>query len=75
MWASCHEPAYVAWQGSDHQLAMQPANDETVSGSFSNAELKYRGDLTVIYRNGEKFVVRTSNEADVLQEYEILYTL
>lgn len=72
--ASCHEPEYVAWQGSHHQLAMQPADDETVLGSFSNAELKYRDDLTVFYRNGDKFVVRTTNEVDVLQEYEVLYT-
>lgn len=53
---------------------MQPANEETVLGSFSNAELKYRDDLTSFYRNGDKFVVRTSNEADELEEYEVLYT-
>jgi tetratricopeptide (TPR) repeat protein len=72
--ASCHEPEYVAWQGSHHQLAMQPASDETVLGRFSNAELKYRDELTSFYRSGDKFVVRTSNEADELEEYEVLYT-
>ena len=71
--ASCHEPEYLAWQGSHHQLAMQPANDGTVLGSFSNAELKYRNDLTTFYRDGDKFVVRTSNEAGELQNYEVLY--
>ncbi|MFB3079789.1 MAG: multiheme c-type cytochrome, partial [Lysobacterales bacterium] len=34
---SCHPREYKAWQGSDHDLAMQSATRDTVLGDFDNA--------------------------------------
>ena len=30
----CHQAEFEAWQGSDHDLAMQEANEQTVLGDF-----------------------------------------
>ncbi len=35
----CHEAEYSAWQGSHHDLAMQPANADTVLGDFDDADV------------------------------------
>ena len=35
--ASCHQKQATLWQGSHHDLAMQPANEKTVLGNFDNA--------------------------------------
>ena len=32
--ASCHQDQTHAWEGSHHDLAMDPANDSTVLGEF-----------------------------------------
>ncbi len=37
----CHEAEADAWQGSHHDLAIQPADGETVLGDFSGTTLKY----------------------------------
>ena len=35
----CHQAEFKAWQGSDHDLAMQDANAQTMLGDFDNAKL------------------------------------
>jgi cytochrome c551/c552 len=37
--ATCHAEQVALWSGSHHDLAMQPASDETVLGDFDNAGL------------------------------------
>lgn len=41
----CHEQSYRGWQGSQHDLAMQHADADTVLGDFDDAEFTY-GDVT-----------------------------
>ena len=41
--ASCHEREHRLWTGSDHDLAMQEATEETVLGNFDNATFRYYG--------------------------------
>lgn len=71
---SCHESEYKAWQGSHHDLAMQPANETTVLGDFANASLTWFGVTSSFYRKDGKFMVRTEGSDGKLQEYEIRYT-
>jgi hypothetical protein len=41
--AVCHRSELAAWQGSDHDLAMQEANERTVLGDFGDASLEHAG--------------------------------
>ena len=71
---SCHEAAYEAWKGSDHALAMQHANAETVLGNFSNANFSYAGINSIFFKREGKFFVNTDGPDGKLADYEIKYT-
>jgi predicted CXXCH cytochrome family protein len=70
----CHETQARLHTGSHHDLAMQPANEETVLGDFDGAELGYAGITSRFYRDGERFMVRTDNAEGELADFEIRYT-
>jgi len=72
--ASCHEKEHRLWTGSDHALAMQEANDNTVLGNFRNATFTYFGITSTFYKKDGKFFVRTDGPDGTLQEFEIVYT-
>lgn len=69
--AECHAAEYDAWQGSHHQLAMQPATGETVRGDFSNTEVRSFGAVARFRKNGDTFVVTTDDATGELQDYEV----
>jgi predicted CXXCH cytochrome family protein len=70
----CHAAKAARWRGSHHDLAMQPATDSTVAGSFSNARFTYAGVTTTFSRRSGRFVVRTDGPDGVLRDYEVQYT-
>ncbi len=70
----CHEREYELWQNSDHDLAMQEVNANTVLGDFNNASFKHFDVTSTFFRRGEKFLVRTDNPDGQLEDYEIAYT-
>ena len=72
--ASCHQKEADAYRGSDHALAMQPANDQTVQGDFANARFSHRGVTSTFFRRDRKFFVRTDGADGTLGEFEIAYT-
>lgn len=72
--AKCHADEFSAWQGSHHDLAMQPATAETVLGDFDNARFEYAGVTSRFFRRGDAFVVETDGPDGELTEYEIAYT-
>jgi len=43
---SCHAKEGAAWKGSDHDLAMQIADEHSVLGNFGNAKFTYAGQRT-----------------------------
>ena len=71
--AGCHRAEYDSWQGSHHDLAMQPANPETVLGDFNKAEFTHNGVTSTFYREQERFLVRTDGVGGSLQDFEISY--
>jgi ssDNA-binding Zn-finger/Zn-ribbon topoisomerase 1 len=71
---SCHRHEDAQWQGSHHQLAMQPATDATVLGDFKNANLVNNGVTSTFSRSGAKFMMRTDGPDGKLHDYEINYT-
>lgn len=70
---SCHKSEYKAWQGSHHDLAMQPANEKTVLGNFDNASLTQFGVTSSFYKTKNKFMVRTEGPDGKLHDYDIKY--
>ena len=72
--AECHRAEYDSWQGSHHDLAMQPANPETVLGDFDKAEFVHFGVTSTFFYEQDKFLVRTDGADGSLQNFEISYT-
>jgi tetratricopeptide (TPR) repeat protein len=71
--AECHAKEQTAWHGSDHDLAMQVADEKSVLGNFANARFKYAGTTTTFSRRDGKFVVNTDGPDGKLHDYEIKY--
>jgi tetratricopeptide (TPR) repeat protein len=71
--AECHAKEQAAWHGSDHDLAMQVADEKAVLGDFANAKFKYAGTSTTFSRRDGKFVVNTDGPDGKLHDYEIKY--
>jgi len=72
--SACHTREYELWKGSDHDLAMQEANKQTVLGNFDNATFTYYGITSKFYKRDDKFYVFTEGPEGNFKEYEIKYT-
>ena len=77
----CHQTEAAQWQGSHHDLAMQPANSMTVLGDFNNATffqpdlpIKNQQPMARFFKKADEFWIETSNTKGQLQEYQVLYT-
>jgi len=71
--AGCHAKELTAWRGSDHDLAMQAADEKSVLGDFANAKFAYAGITSTFSRRDGKFYVNTDGPDGKLAEYEIKY--
>ncbi|MBI9059241.1 MAG: tetratricopeptide repeat protein [Labilibaculum sp.] len=69
----CHLNEYNDWVGSDHDKAMDHANDSTVLGDFNNQSLEYNGMTHKLYKRDNRFYAFTDGETGKLEEYEIKY--
>ena len=71
---ACHEDAFQAWQGSDHDKAMDLATDETVLGDFNdNTFVDHTGRTSRFFRDGSAFKVETTGADDSLQTFTVEY--
>ena len=70
----CHGAEVAEWHGSDHHLAMQVADQDTVLGDFDNTRFEHFGVETSFRRDGDQFLVTTPNSEGVPTEYKIDYT-
>ncbi|MDH3626766.1 MAG: tetratricopeptide repeat protein [Acidobacteriota bacterium] len=71
---SCHKIEASLWEGSQHDLAMQTATNETVLGDFDRSTFEYAGVITTFFRENERFMVQTDGPDGQLQDFEITYT-
>ena len=71
---SCHQIEYNLWKGSDHDNAMNIANDSSVVGDFNNAEFYYNGKTHKFYKRDDKFFVYTEGLNGEMQELQITHT-
>lgn len=72
--AECHEVAYQNWKGSDHDKAMDHANDSSVLGDFNDAKITIRGIESRFYKKGDGFYVYTNGPKGEMGEFKIEYT-
>lgn len=70
----CHEEAYEAWRGSQHERAMQVASPATVLGDFSGATFTDQGVTTSFIRRDSLFFVRTVGPDGEPGEFQVRYT-
>ncbi|GAB6405537.1 tetratricopeptide repeat protein [Pseudomonas sp. MHK4] len=70
----CHGEQVKDWQGSHHQLAMQPANAETMLGDFNNVTFKAEKETTVFARKGDEFWVNTPGIDGKNADFKVAYT-
>ncbi len=71
---ACHQAAYRAWRGSDHDRAMEVASDSTVLGDFDDASYEYMGVTSRLYRKDGRYLVRTEGPDGAPAEFEVAYT-
>jgi predicted CXXCH cytochrome family protein len=72
--ASCHKMEHDLFQHSDHDLAMDSANSETVLGDFNNATYTHFGVTSKFYMNDDQYFVFTEGPGGEMQEYKISFT-
>ena len=72
--SECHAAQYADWLGSHHELAMRAATAETVLGDFDDAEVEYYGIASRMYRDGDRYIMRTGNADGDPEDFEISYT-
>ncbi|MCK5068845.1 MAG: hypothetical protein KAR16_15450, partial [Bacteroidales bacterium] len=68
---TCHEKEYNLFQGSDHDLAMDVANEETVLGDFNNVSFTHFGVTSRFYMSEGKFMVNTEGPDGTLEDYQV----
>ncbi len=69
----CHEKEYNLFQGSDHDMAMDTATEETVLGDFNDVSFTHFGVTSRFYRSDGKFMVHTEGPDGSLEDYQIDY--
>lgn len=72
--AACHPAQATLWERSHHAQSMQPATQQTVLGNFGGATLRVKGESTVFFRRGARFMARTTGGDGRPQDVEIAYT-
>jgi tetratricopeptide (TPR) repeat protein len=71
---ACHAQEAARWRGSDHAVAMQPANHATILGNFDDATFEKDGVTSTFFTRDADYFVRTDGPDGQLHEYRIAYT-
>jgi tetratricopeptide (TPR) repeat protein len=71
--AHCHANETKLYQGSRHDLAMQPANANTVLGDFSGTTFEHFGVRSTFFKRDGKHIVRTDGPDGALADFEVSY--
>ncbi len=69
----CHEREYELFQGSDHDLAMDEANEKTVLGNFNDLTIEHFGYKTRFFKRDGRYMVNTEGEGGEFKEFNIPY--
>lgn len=69
----CHQGQHRQWTGSHHDLAMDRATPETVLGDFNDVEFTHHGVASRLYRDGQRYMIRTEGPTGELEDFEVKY--
>jgi tetratricopeptide (TPR) repeat protein len=69
----CHQGAFEKWVGSDHDLAMDVATEETVLGDFDDAVFTMDGNESRFFRRDGKFFVYTEGPDGEMTDFEVTH--
>ena len=69
----CHQEQAELFHGSDHDLAMDLATDETVLADFEDQSIEHHGQKSKMFRDGEKFMVNTEGPDGEMTDFEVKY--
>lgn len=72
---NCHQAEAAQFANSHHDKAMEVATPESVRGDFSGVELEHDGIRSRMYKDGDRFMVRTEGPTGELTDFEVKYTL
>ncbi len=70
----CHADEYHSWKGSDHDMAMDSATEETVLGDFNDIVFEHNGFKNRFYKKDGKFYVHTHGKGGKPGDFQIAYT-
>ena len=70
----CHKKEAIAWQGSDHDMAMRHASPESVRGNFDNYTFNHKGKPNRFFRKGDEYWVNIQGPDGMWQDYKVSYT-
>ena len=70
----CHQAAFENWVGSDHDLAMAPADDDTVLGDFNEAIFTAKGITSRFFKRNGGYFVNTQGTEGEMADFEITHT-
>jgi len=70
----CHQKEYEKWLNSNHDHAMEVANEKTVLGDFNNAIFQVHGVTSRFYKRDGKFFVHTRGPEGKMGDFEVSHT-
>jgi Tfp pilus assembly protein PilF len=70
----CHQKEYDKWLNSNHDHAMDVANEKTVLGDFNDAVFQAHGVSSRFYKKNGKFFVHTQGPEGKMGDFEVSYT-
>ena len=71
---SCHTEQAAAWGGSHHDQAMQPANEATVLGDFSDVTFVDFGVTSRFFKRDDAYVINTQGADGEYADFAVKYT-
>lgn len=69
----CHQNEAELFHGSDHDLAMDLATDETVLADFDDQSIEHYGIESRMFRDGKRFMINTQGPDGEMQDFEVKY--
>ena len=69
----CHEKEFNLFQGSDHDMAMDTAINETVLGDFNDVSFSHFGVTSRFFKSDGLFMVNTEGPNGEMVDYQVSY--
>lgn len=72
--ADCHKAQADLWRGSHHEMAMQPASEASILGSFDDTGFSHNAITSRFFRRDGEYLVATDGQDGRLAEFPVRFT-